>query len=196
MKLGIDPKFELEKRRGLKQLMESSTVPQTITTLPELTSALAEAERATFGEILKSIAIPFDELRELGTWSKDHYTRNCIVENERLELILLCWEPGQATPIHDHGGEECWVYIVDGNFKERIFTEDAKGELSPSKVTNATSGDLTYMNDSMGYHDLENLDQTRSLSIHLYAKPIVKCNAVNNATGEIMERVLAYDSRI
>lgn len=177
-------------------MIESSTIPQTITTISELTSALAEAERTTFGKILKSLDLPLEELREKGTWSKDHYTRNCIFENEDLELILLCWEAGQATPVHDHGGEECWVYFVDGNFKETIFTENEEEKLVPSKVTNVTTGDLTYMIDSMGYHDLQNVDQTRSMSIHLYANPIPRCNALNMETGEVEERELSFDSRM
>ncbi len=93
-------------------MIESGTIPQTITTIPELTSALAESERTTFGKILRSLDLPLDELRAKGTWSQDHYTRNCIFENENFELILLCWEAGQATPVHDHGGEECFNQAI------------------------------------------------------------------------------------
>ena len=70
------------------------------------------------------------------SWSESTYTRNCIFENERFELILICWQSSQKTPIHDHGGEECWVKFIDGEFKETIYksnevSEDQYTEIDP-----------------------------------------------------------------
>ncbi len=195
MKLGIDPGFELkrnEKRRGLKILVETNTIPQNITTLSDLTSALSEGERTTFGKILSTINLSLEELQEVQSWSKDCYTRNCIIDTEKYELILICWGPKQVTPIHDHGGEECWVAFIDGNFKETIFTQNSEGNLLPSKVAKVAAGEVTYMIDFMGYHKLENMDDTRSMSLHLYAKPIRNCNVYDEEMNRIVNKKLEY----
>lgn len=128
------------------------------------------------------------------SWSTDCYTRNCIFENEQFELILLCWEPSQFTPIHDHGGEECWVKIIQGDFKETIFKENRAGELQRVKTTIAQTGDVTYMVDFMGCHSLRNLSETRSMSLHLYAKPIRNCKAFDEELGEFINKELVYDT--
>ncbi len=33
---------------------------------------------------------------------KDHYTRNLIHKTELFELIAICWDIGQKSPIHNH----------------------------------------------------------------------------------------------
>lgn len=126
------------------------------------------------------------------SWSGQSYTRNCIVENEKFELILICWEKGQITPIHDHGGEECWVKVIQGELKETIYNLDEAGELNAVKSTNAKTGDISYMIDFMGYHRLANGNDGRSMSLHLYAKPIRSCQAFDENTGKFMPRDLEY----
>ncbi len=79
--------------------------------------------------------LPIAEFEKYATWSETCYTRNCIAENEDFELILICWEKGQATAIHDHGGEECWVYFVEGEFRENIYTQEKEGELNVVKTS-------------------------------------------------------------
>ena len=81
-------------------------------TLDELVTDLSEGERTDFNNIIRSVNFSHDTFENFCSWSQESYTRNCIVENEKFELILLCWEPGQKTPIHDHGGEECWVKVI------------------------------------------------------------------------------------
>lgn len=169
---------------------------ETITTLTDLTSSLSDAERTTFGSILSKLELIPEELASLGSWSKEKYMRNCIFDSDEFELILLCWEAGQTTPIHDHGGEECWVYVVNGIFKETIFTKNFGDALLPSKSVEVNPGEMTYMIDFMGYHELKNISNERSMTLHLYAKPIRSCNILEVETGNCVPRDLTYDTKI
>ena len=108
------------------------------------------------------------------------------------ELVLLCWKAGQITPIHDHGGEECWVKIIDGEFKEVIYQLDDAEELKMVKSAVAKTNDITYMIDFMGFHSLENLSDKKSMSLHLYAKPIRSCNSYDEESGKLINRELVY----
>lgn len=169
---------------------------ETNTSLTDLVLSLSDAERTTYGSILSKLNLVPDELAVLGSWSKKKYTRNCIFETNEFELILICWEGGQTTPIHDHGGEECWVYVVDGSFKETIFAKNLDGDFIPSKCTSVGVGDIAYMKDFMGFHELKNERNTRSMSLHLYAKPIRSCNVLELDTGNLAMCELVYDTNI
>lgn len=109
-------------------------------------------------------------------------------------MILLCWEKGQITPIHDHGGEECWVKVIQGEFREVISKMDKGGELNVVKSTISKSDDISYMIDFMGFHSLENMSNKRSMSLHLYAKPIRNCNLFDEKTGKFVNKDLVYDT--
>ena len=104
-------------------------IPVSLQSLDDLITALSEEERVTFNNIIRSTLLPVDAFKDYCSWSEDCYTRNCIVANDKFELILICWCEGHRTPIHDHGGEECWVKVIEGEFRETIYTENEQGEL-------------------------------------------------------------------
>lgn len=166
----------------------------TLQSLDDLISALSEGERTTFNDIIRSMQIPSSAFKEYCSWSEDLYTRNCIVNTEKFELILLCWEPRQITPIHDHGGEECWVKVIQGEFRETIYKVDAVGKLDPIDSVTSSAGGVSYMIDFMGYHSLENRSNTRSMTLHLYAKPIRTCNSFDKALGKFVHKSMSYNT--
>lgn len=168
--------------------------PVIIESLTELATSLAEGERITYSDIFHSIELPLVAFEHCCSWSDETYTRNCIFENEKFELILLCWEKGQFTPIHDHGGEECWVKVVQGELREVIYKENAAGELNEVKSTISKAGEISYMVDFIGYHSLENLSDRRSMSLHLYAKPIRNCNIFDENSNKFVNKDLIYDT--
>ena len=95
---------------------EKST--ETLQTLTDLITALSEGERTTYNHIIHSAKFKPTDFDAYSFWLTDCYTRNCIIDTESFELILICWCEGHKTPIHDNGGEECWVKVIDGEFKE------------------------------------------------------------------------------
>ena len=54
--------------------------------------------------------------------------------------------------------------------------------------------DVTYMKDFMGFHRLENLSKKRSMSLHLYAKPIRKCNVFDENSKTFVNKEFGYDT--
>jgi cysteine dioxygenase len=162
--------------------------------LNELVTDLCEAERMTFNKIIQVAELPAEELIAYSSWSDDTYTRNCIYEDEDFELILLCWKPGQSTPIHDHGGEECWVKVIEGAFKERIFQHDEAGDLQEISSSVTHIGDVSYMIDFMGYHSLENISPGNSMTLHLYAKPIKNCHIFDEDSQCLIYKEMSYDT--
>lgn len=168
--------------------------PETFQSLDELVTALSEGERTTYDHIFRSTNLPSSIYQDYCSWSSKSYTRNCIIDCEKFELILLCWEPGQMTPIHDHGGEECWVKIIEGEFRETIYQKNDVEELTVVKSAVSKTDDITYMIDFMGFHSLENLSRQKSMSLHLYAKPIRSCNLFDADSGKFVNKDLVYST--
>src|SRR5262249_57414377 len=45
----------------------------------------------------------------------DMYTRNLIFRDEAIELMAVCWKPGQRTVIHTHNGQLGWMAVQQGH---------------------------------------------------------------------------------
>ncbi|CAN0356140.1 unnamed protein product, partial [Ectocarpus fasciculatus] len=111
------------------------------------------------------------------------------VDAPGFDLLLLCWRPGAVSDIHDHPKASCWV--LKGEMKEtryslappadtRITTGDADGGGGSSMVQTSsvtcTPGAVTYIEDSMGLHKMENPSRTEEcISLHLYSPGILEC---------------------
>ncbi len=162
--------------------------------LDALILALSEEKTERFNAIIHSVELSIDDFKKYSSWSNDCYTRNCIIDNDKFELILICWCEGHQTPIHDHGGEECWVKVIEGEFKETIYKKDEVGELISVKSSISKANEVTYMKDFMGFHRLENIANKRSMSLHLYAKPIRNCNIFDEHSKTFVNKNMFYDT--
>jgi cysteine dioxygenase len=116
------------------------------------------------------------------------------MRTDKFELLLLCWEEGQETPIHCHNGEECWVYLAKGQLREKRYIEedDTLKLLADVKMTKDR---LSYMNDDLGYHSLHNLKDGQSMSLHLYVGPIEECSVYKEEKDKFVFKELDYYSK-
>src|SRR5712672_4670093 len=66
---------------------------------------------------------PVDEgsLSPYLTWNRQHYTRNLIDKTELYELIAICWEVGQASSVHNHRDQNCWMAAPVGRLVVENF---------------------------------------------------------------------------
>ncbi len=163
-----------------------------ITKVSSLILELSEA--INYSEIIKRIQIPFSEFSEYLNWNEQYYTRNCIVRTDQYELLVLCWEPGQFSPIHSHNKQECWVYIVEGELNELQFQLNKQNLPEQFKAESLTKNNFYYTNDDLGLHSLSNLSSNRCVSLHLYAKPIDECQYFSEETNSFKTKSLNYSS--
>src|SRR5258708_319403 len=62
-------------------------------------------------------------------FSEDRYARNLVYKTADFECLVLCWKPGQRSPIHDHGNSICAVYTVDGTLCADNYRKTANGHI-------------------------------------------------------------------
>ena len=165
-----------------------------ITSLTQLIKTLKATPSGQFESVAQHLSLAKTDVLPYATFSSSSHTRNCLELNERFELILLCWEPGQMTGIHDHGGEECWVYFMDSLFEEIIY-ERSQSKLNQTQSKTATNESVSYMSDFLGVHSLKNAGNRRGFSLHLYAKPIRSCNVLNTLSDTFEEKKMSYDTQ-
>jgi cysteine dioxygenase len=167
---------------------------ESITSLKKLLEILPTCKGQDYFEIAKHLSIPEEDLMPFAFWCQETYTRNCVSRTSNYELLLLCWEEGQETPIHCHNGEECWVYLAEGKLREKRYAE-IEGDLEKTADVQMTQSRLSYMNDALGYHSLHNLDKGRSISLHLYVGPIDECSVYKTEKDKFVFKELDYYSK-
>jgi len=114
-----------------------------------------------------------------------NYTRNLIsTDDSTYTLIMLCWNPGKESPIHDHPCDGCWMQVCQGSVREcryeKVNEKTVKDVMNDRLWCNSRhtyhEGQLAYIDDFMGYHKVGNPSETvPAVTLHLYCPPFDKC---------------------
>lgn len=129
--------------------------------------------------------------------SRGTYRRTMLHRCSRFELLLLDWGPESASAIHDHGGQNCTVIVVDGT----VSIEDYIYDCSPSMPrldhirTRADVGVGALdgrQNDRNAIHRVCSAAGARTL--HVYSAPIKRCGTYDLETHVRSIRTLHYDA--
>ena len=57
-------------------------------------------------------------------FKEGNYWRHRVCRNAAVEMLVICWRPGQKTPIHDHNGSHGVVKVHKGLMWETIVILD------------------------------------------------------------------------
>jgi len=162
-----------------------------IASLSNLLELLSEEGDDDYEQIVQQIQIPFSELEPLTQWDSNYYTRTCLVRNKKYELLLLCWGPGQFSPIHCHDNQECWMHILQGNITEERYELDEDGMPIKTSTSLLKEGTSYHINDDIGFHNLNNDSNERCVSLHLYASPIKECSYYSEDSGTFKRKKMS-----
>jgi 3-mercaptopropionate dioxygenase len=122
-----------------------------------------------------------------------HYTRNLIYDapDASLSLYALVWQPGQWTPVHDHGS---WgvVGIVEGVLEERNYVRlgphreaDEGIELVRGGVILLGHGAVTSFVPNPDHIHITGVPEgrPRAVSLHLYGRTMSGFNIYDVHSG-------------
>ncbi len=106
-------------------------------------------------------------------FKEGNYWRHRVCRNEAVEMLVICWRPGQKTPIHDHNGSHGVVRVYKGLMYETIFAFDDEKVLCYDTGRDCPVGTLTGA-DVPDIHQLGNPDLSDQdlITIHVYAPPL------------------------
>jgi len=122
---------------------------------------------------LERAEISADDLQPYLGFKEGNYWRHRVCRNEFVEMLVLCWRPGQRTPIHDHNGSHGGVKVHCGMLWETTFSYDSARGLEYKSAREHPPGAVTG-SDVPDIHQLGNPDVSGQdlVTIHVYAPPL------------------------
>jgi cysteine dioxygenase len=128
-------------------------------------------------EWMRRVEVSQDELRPYVSFKEGTYARHRVFLCGHAELLVLCWRPGQRTPIHDHAGSFGSVRVLAGFMWETLFEMDESEGLLYKSAREWTNGHVTGA-DIPDIHQLGNPDVSSAdlITLHLYSPPLTTLN--------------------
>ncbi len=139
----------------------------------ELNKQRSVPSLAELYQLIERTKISDEELRSYLGFKTGNYSRHRVMKNQFVEMLVLCWKPGQRTPIHDHNGSHGAVFVQQGIMWETTFEYDAETGLEYKAHRELRRGGLTG-SEVPDIHQLGNPDVSgRDLvTVHIYAPPL------------------------
>jgi cysteine dioxygenase len=164
--------------------------------LPE--SAFDEVE--TLRRFLQDAPLNPDSLANYLTWDRQHYTRNLIDKTPLYELVAICWEVGQASSIHNHRDQNCWMAVPIGRLLVENFHvvhQDIAAGKCHIESTETVEMNLAH---PCAVDPLEPVHRVfnprdfnqRAVSLHVYSRPFDTCVVYSAEQGTCGEIALHY----
>jgi len=129
------------------------------------------------GVLLTAAAAEWPSGRRLPSRA-DGYTRSCAYRDSVFEILLLNWAPGGASPIHDHGDQHCWLYVIDGVLEVddyvRLDPGDIPGYAHVEQRGSRTlePGGMDLRSGRFDLHRVAARSGVAAVSLHLYSAPL------------------------
>ena len=116
-------------------------------------------------------------------FSDERYSRNLLAHGAQFYALVLCWKPGQASPIHDHKGASCGVRILQGTATETSFAW--QGELLvPQRVSVMQAGEVCGSFDD-DIHEIRNNGSDNLVTLHVYSPYLDNINLYDLHSGKV-----------
>ncbi len=165
-------------------LLDNDQMAGTIETLEELVRILdLESRPAGYTDAMLRLSITPEALAPFCQWNTRHYTRQCIHRTREHELLLICYEEGQRTSIHDYDSQMAWIKPLVGTVQEERFKVATDGSLKRHGKRELETGKLAYMATKSCIHRHSNIGPGRAITLNLYARPIRSWRVYDERTG-------------
>jgi cysteine dioxygenase len=131
--------------------------------------ASGRPERPTPGGLCEMLARETERYLDRVRFSAERYVRHPILLWDDWEVMLISWQSGQITPIHDHRGILGGMAVLSGTLvEERFTTPRDRPELSDDRAR--PEGDFS----DIGPTVLHRLSPStgRAVSLHVYRPPL------------------------
>lgn len=170
---------------------------------PEKGAPIDEGTRRRVEDFLQKLRLNPREWQQHTVHRRSRYTRSIVGYSPgQYVALLLCWAPGQQSPIHDHSGAHCFVKMLSGQLVEERFDWEESGgagqRVTASKLdASQPETSVAFMHDTMGLHRISNpSSEEPAVSLHIYAPPFETCQVFppTGAAPKVASMVSAFSS--
>jgi cysteine dioxygenase len=151
-------------------------------------------------KFLQDVPVNPDSLSSYLTWDRQHYTRNLIDKTPLYELVAICWEVGQASSIHNHRDQNCWMAVPLGRLLVENFhvvqqdIAQGKSTIEPTDTVEMNAAHPCAVDPLEPVHRVFNPREfnQRAVSLHVYSRPFDTCVVYSAEQGTCGEIKLHY----
>jgi cysteine dioxygenase len=151
-------------------------------------------------EFLTANRVDPETLTPYLTWDRQHYTRNLIDKTPLYELIAICWEVGQASSVHNHRDQNCWMAAPIGRLRVENFhlvSQDLDAGtcvLESTDMIEIRPDQPCAVDPFDPVHRVVNPREfnERAVSLHVYSRPFDTCIVYSPEQGTCGEIKLQY----
>ena len=139
----------------------------------QLNSQIAPPTLEQLNSWLANVEISDLDLQPYIGFKEGNYWRHRVFRNAAIEMLVICWRPGQKTPIHDHNGSHGVVRVHQGLMWETMFAYDNERGLCYDTGRECPTGTITGA-AKPDIHQLGNPDVSGQdlITVHVYAPPL------------------------
>src|SRR5438552_434763 len=149
---------------------------------------------------LEKTQIAPDTLTQYLTWDRQHYTRNLIDKTPLYELVAICWEVGQASSVHNHRDQNCWMAVPIGKLLVQNYRvvsqslDQGTCQLAPADTVEMNPTQPCAVDPLEPVHRVFNPREfnQRAVSLHVYSRPFDTCVVYSPDQGTCGEIKLHY----
>ncbi|MFZ0732712.1 MAG: cysteine dioxygenase family protein [Candidatus Sulfotelmatobacter sp.] len=185
--------------------MITATKPVPIQSLVE---RLRQIPASMFDEVeplrrfLQDTPVDADSLAPYLNWDRQHYTRNLIDRTALYELMAICWEVGQASSVHNHRDQNCWMAVPIGRLQVENFHllhQDLEAGISMLEPLDTVEMNIQHpcaVNPADPVHRVVNPREfnQRAVSLHVYSRPFDTCVVYSPEQGTCGEIKLHFNT--
>ena len=157
-------------------------------------------ETESIRSFLQNVPVNADSLSPYLTWDRQHYTRNLIDKTALYELVAICWEVGQASSVHNHRDQNCWMAVPIGRLQVenfRVLHQDLEAGRCQLESADTVEMNVTH---PCAVDPLEPVHRVlnprhfnqRAVSLHVYSRPFDTCVVYSPEQGTCGEIRLHY----
>jgi cysteine dioxygenase len=177
--------------------------------IQDFVAALRKFPEAAFDQteqlrkFLQDAPLSPDSLAPYLAWDRQHYTRNLIDKTSLYELMAICWEVGQASSVHNHRDQNCWMAVPIGrllveNF--RVIDQDIAGgrcRIESTETVEMNASHPCAVDPLEPVHRVFNPRgfNQRAVSLHVYSRPFDTCIVYSAEQGTCGEIQLHYTTQ-
>lgn len=146
-------------------------------------------------ERLRTVEIDPGEVQPFIKFSTDSYRRNLMRAGPAYHALILCWRPGQRSPIHDHRGSSCGVKVLRGTATETVFERTREGHVLAVQSRRLEAGYCCGTQDE-DIHQISNIEPDGDLvTLHIYSPPLLVMGTyslTSTKVGEFADRIYEF----
>ena len=140
--------------------------------IDELKHTSKEMRLPDLRKFISKLKVDRSEIEPHIAFTDDRYARNLIYKCPDFECLVLCWHPGQRSPIHDHADSICAVYTVEGTLSADNYRKTANGHVRADYSEDFKPGSFLSI-QTTEIHQVSNLqDSANLISLHFYVGPL------------------------